>query len=97
MQIDFGNIGSSLGTRALGQELRLEIEKSLKSGGFIVFNFEGVQLISHSFADECFGKLLLSLDFNNIKSNSTFKNTNDLVKKTISFTLKERMSTLAEA
>lgn len=56
------------------------------------FDFEGVKVISHSFADECFGKLLLSRDLEHIKSLSTFLNANDLVKRTIAVSLKERLN-----
>jgi len=90
MKILFGDISNSLGTRVLGSEIRAKIEKSLAEGDFISFDFSGVDSISHSFADECFGKLLLSFELAHLKSGSTFLNTNDLVKKIILFTLNER-------
>ena len=92
MEINFGHINNSLGTRVLGQKLRLKIEESLKVGEVVTFNFEGVNMISHSFADECFGKLLLTWDIEDLKLMSTFKNTSSLVKKTVAFTLKERVA-----
>lgn len=94
MEIKFGHIGSSLGTRVLGQKLRLEIEESLRNGDFITFDFKGVNMVSHSFADECFGKLLLTLELTELKTKSTFTNTNELVKKAVAFTLKERAKQL---
>ncbi|MBU3822502.1 STAS-like domain-containing protein [Flavobacteriaceae bacterium XHP0103] len=97
MQINFGHINSSLGTRVLGKKLRLEIEESLRNDGFVIFNFEGVNTVSHSFADECFGKLLLSWNIEELKAKSTFQNTNALIKKTVAFTLKERASEMALA
>ena len=97
MVINFGHIGNSLGTRALGQKLREQIEENLHKGEFVSFDFSNVSSVSHSFADECFGKLLLSFDFQFLKANSTFLNTNDLVKRTITFTLKERANELVEA
>lgn len=90
MEIKFGDIGRSLGTRFLGQQLRVQIEDSFKNNQFVEFNFEGVDLISHSFADECFGKLLLNFDMNFLKVHSTFTGISPLVKKTIVFVLKER-------
>lgn len=97
MEINFGHIGNSLGTRVLGKEIRLEIEESLKNGEFVTFNFEGVKLISHSFADECFAKLIEVVELSELKKKSTFKNANDLVKKTIAFTIKERAQQLVTA
>ena len=97
MEIKFGHIGNSLGTRVLGKKLRLEIEQSLKSEEFVTFNFEGVKLISHSFADECFAKLIEVIELNDLKRKSTFINTNDIIKKTVAFTIKERAMQLASA
>lgn len=92
MEIQFKHIGNSLGTRVLGESIRTKIEDSIHNNMFVTFDFEGVDLISHSFADECFGKLLLTWDLNALKAKTTFKNTNDIIKKTIAFTLKERAS-----
>ncbi len=97
MEIHFGEINNSLGTRVLGQKLRTKIEQSLSNGDFVIFNFEGVNSVSHSFADECFGKLLISWNLEDLKSKSTFRNTNDLIKKTVAFTLKERASEMVLA
>ena len=94
MIIQLGNINKSLGTRSLGSRLRLEIEENLKKGEFVCFDFSDVDFISHSFADECFGKLLLSWDITELKKRTTFVNTNPLVKNTISFTFKERQQIL---
>ncbi|WP_283643285.1 STAS-like domain-containing protein [Croceibacter atlanticus] len=97
MEINFGHIGNSLGTRVLGKKIRLDIEKALLNEEFITFNFDGVKLISHSFADECFAKLIEIIDLEDLKKMSTFKNANGLVKKTIAFTIKDRLQELAIA
>jgi len=94
MNIQLKNINKSLGTRSLGRRLRLEIEENLKKGEFIFFDFSDVDFISHSFADECFGKLLLTWDISELKKRTTFINTNPLVKNIISFTFKERQQML---
>lgn len=91
MTINFKNIGTSLGTRFLGQKFRMGIEEALSKNEFVVFDFDGVDFISHSFADECFGKLLLEIKLSDLKQKTTFKNANELIKKTIAFTLKERL------
>ncbi len=94
MVIQFGNINNSLGTRSLGNKLRLEIEENLIKGEFISFDFSNVNVISHSFADECFGKLLLKWEIEELKRTTTFTNINPIIKKIISFTLKERQQQL---
>ena len=94
MIIQFGNINNSLGTRSLGSKLRLEIEENLKKGEFVSFDFSNVDVVSHSFADECFGKLLLKWEIEELKKTTTFTNVNPFVKKIISFTLKERQHKL---
>lgn len=91
MIIKLVNINNSLGTRSLGIGLRLEIEENLKKGEFVCFDFSDVDFVSHSFADECFGKLLLTWDISELKKLTTFINTNPLIKNTISFTFKERI------
>lgn len=91
MIIQFVHIGKSLGTRVKGQEIRQKIEKAFDQGNFVTFDLEGVESVSHSFADECFGKLLLNWSLSEIKENSTFIHANDLIKQTIAFTIKERL------
>lgn len=97
MNIQLGNINKSLGTRSLGSRLRMEIEETLKKGEFVCFDFSNVDFISHSFADECFGKLLLTWDIGELKKVTTFMNANPLVKSIISFTFKERQQMLLSA
>lgn len=90
MKISFGHIGSSLGTRVLGCDIREEVSIALFRQEFVCFDFKNVEIISHSFADECFGKLLLDFDIDFLRDHSTFLNTNEEISKAISFTLKER-------
>ena len=90
--IHFSHLGDSLGTRFLGKALRLTFENSIHEGENVVFDFSDVKTISHSFADECFGKLLLRWDLAELKSKTTFTNANEQVKKMIAFTWSERLS-----
>lgn len=94
MRISFNHIGSSLGTRVVGRKIREDINFKLSRGEFVCFDFEGVDTISHSFADECFGKLLLDFDIDFLRQHSTFINTNKIISTAISFTLKERANQL---
>lgn len=89
--IAFNSFSNNLGTRVLGQEIRVEIESILESNEFVVFDFRGVEFVSHSFSDECFGKLLLKLPFPELKAKSTFINASELVKKTIALAINDRL------
>ena len=91
MTIHFSNIGESIGTRVLGKQIRDEIEEALTKAIFVTFDFKDVNVISHSFADECFGKLLNKWTLQELKTKTTFKNANGFIKKTIAFTLNERI------
>ncbi len=92
MQLKFSDIGTSLGTRSLGRTIRLQIEDSLRANQRVVFDFKGVDLVSHAFADECFAKLVLTWDLEKVKSLTTFKNTNEPIKNVIFFSFKERIN-----
>lgn len=51
--------GENLGTRALGERVRGRILEALRtSTGRVVLDFEGVRVMTQSFADETFRKLL---------------------------------------
>uniref|UniRef100_UPI00406C1782 STAS-like domain-containing protein n=1 Tax=Mucilaginibacter sp. CSA2-8R TaxID=3141542 RepID=UPI00406C1782 len=89
--IHFKTLSSNLSTRNLGTKIRSEIVSNIESGNFLIFDFAGINVISNSFADECFGKLLLNFDLDKIKSLSTFKNIDDNSKRIISFAFKQRL------
>jgi hypothetical protein len=91
MTIHFSTIGTHLGTRVLGESIRRQIENALTENQFVTFDFSGVEFVSHSFADECFGKLLLDMKIEELKKRTTFKDANTLVKRTIAFAIKERL------
>ena len=92
MIIELRESGSSLGTRLFGAKLRSKIEQSIKDGNKITLNFEGVDVVSNSFADECFGKLLFSFELSVIKKNIVIRNANDFIKHVIKIALSERLS-----
>ncbi|WP_194775023.1 STAS-like domain-containing protein [Pararhodonellum marinum] len=97
MTINFSHIGTHLGTRVLGESIRKDIEIALEQNQLVTFDFSGIDFISHSFADECFAKLLISMKIEELKKKTTFKDANKLVKRTIAFALKERMLQLETA
>jgi len=64
MILQLGNIGSHLGARVHGAEVRASIIEALKTGEEkIVFDLSNVKSISNSFADECFAKLVMFFSF----------------------------------
>lgn len=92
MHLKFREIGTSLGTRSLGRTIRSKIESSINSNQRVTFDFKDVNLVSHAFADECFGKLLLNSNIEKVKSLTTFKNTNEPVKQMILFAFSQRLT-----
>lgn len=97
MEIRFVNTASVLSTRNLGEKFRTDIERQFRAENFVTFDFEGVETISNSFADECFAKLLFEFSLATIKSHSTFKNTNKFVEQIISLSIKQRLKQLESA
>lgn len=81
--IHFGEIGSSLGTRDLGAEIRMSIVDQVNNQDRIFLDFKGVDVVTNSFADECFRKLRESLSTEIFREKITFLNTNDFVQRVI--------------
>lgn len=92
MIIRFAAYGESLGTRFLGKKIREDIVNNLDHEEKIVFDLSGVELLSNSFADECFGKLVADFGLDYIKSKTTFININPLVSKVIKKAIIDRMN-----
>ncbi len=54
--------GEFLGTRALGERVRIRVLETIRAvSGRVVLDFEGVDGMTQSFADEAFRKLLLEI------------------------------------
>lgn len=95
MTIRFISFGTHLGTRVLGEEVRNLICESLTKKQKVCFDFQGVESISNSFADESFAKLLQTFEFNYIKKQTHFINTNEFVSSIISVAFKNRLKRLS--
>lgn len=93
MIIRFADIGSSFGTRSLGNRIREDVLVSLNSNieTRIVFDFEDVEVISNSFADECFGKLIDKIGLEKTRNRTTFRNANDIVTMVIKKAISDRL------
>lgn len=91
MVLQFSKYGKSLGSRVLGSEIRSKVEESLRSKKQVTFDFKGVGVVSNSFADECFAKILLKFNINEIQKNTKFINVNEFVGAVISSALQQRL------
>lgn len=91
----FKMIGENLGTRTLGSQVRQQLLPLIKNNDKVVLDFSGVNIVSNSFADESIGKLLLSMSFEELKRHTTFKGTNEFVRKNIAIALKRRKDMIA--
>jgi anti-sigma regulatory factor (Ser/Thr protein kinase) len=86
---------SSVGSRVAGTPVRTKLLNLVKVTGAhqIVVDFDGINLISSSFADEVFGKLFISLGALEFSSKFQFKNIDPLVRKLIDKAIMQRVST----
>jgi len=81
--IVFGEISSSLGTRDLGAKLRRDIIDKMSTSEKVFLDFSGVDVVTNSFADECFRKLREIVKDEIFKQKTAFINTNDFVQRVI--------------
>ena len=66
----FREFGENLGTRQLGQQVRERLMPLLEGDERVVLDFTGVDVVSNSFADECFASQVLNLfDTLNLRQN----------------------------
>lgn len=77
MRMMMHQFGMSLGTRDTGRLAKSKIIEILdNTEEKIIFDFSHVSVVSNSFADEVFGKLILEYDFDEFKARTTFANIN---------------------
>lgn len=91
MHILFSHKGKHLSTRIDGAFFRREIEQAVERGEKVQLDFDGVEVVSNSFADECFAKLVFSFDLPHIKQHTTFINASPFIKAVIANSFKERL------
>lgn len=90
----FRDIGENLGTRQLGEIVRNTLLNKIQENDLVVLDFEGVNVVSNSFADECLAKLLLTMQFEELKAKTTFKDVNNFAKKNIAIAFKRRLASM---
>ena len=81
--IQFREISTSLGTRDLGAKIRVNIIEKINSNDKVYLDFEGVDVVTNSFANECFSKLKEAVTLDVFKTKIAFLNTNDFVQRVI--------------
>ena len=87
----FNEIGVNLGTRMLGAEVQKQLLPLIQGDEKVILDFEGVDVVSNSFADECLAKLLLIMPLEELKRRTTFRGLNDFARKNIALAFKRRM------
>lgn len=90
----FVTIGENLGTRLLGEKARNMLLPLIQGDEQVVLDFEGVDVVSNSFADECLAKLLLVMPLDELKKRTTFRGLNDFARKNIAVAFKRRLLTM---
>ena len=93
----FRDFGEYLGTRQLGEKVREQLWPLVQGDEKVRLDFDGVDVVSNSFADECIAKLLLLMPLDELKQHTTFSGLNDFARKNIALPLKRRMEALAVA
>lgn len=89
--IKFAELGQALGLRRQAVLVRSTIKECLNKSEFVIFDFEGVDTVSNSFADECFGKLVEEVNMDALRKGTTFKNTNVQINFVIQVAFKQRL------
>lgn len=87
----FSDFGENLGARILGERVRKQLVPLLNEYDKVTLDFEGVDVVSNSFADECLAKLLLTMPLDELKRKTTFVSVNDFALKNIAVALARRL------
>lgn len=74
MVIKMKEFGRSLVTRASGRSVYEEISPVVMSATErVVFDFDGVDTITNSFADEVFGRMVFDMGMDELRARTTFR------------------------
>jgi hypothetical protein len=90
--IKLNGYGKFLGTRELGTQIRNAIVPKLSHGTTVVIDFNNIEGITNSFADECFGKLIIETGTAPFKEHVKFTNLDPTEKSILNFALMNRTS-----
>ncbi|PAF27416.1 hypothetical protein CHH61_03600 [Shouchella clausii] len=67
LEIKLSDLGRSLMSRDIGEKAREQLLGVMEETRKITISFEGVFMISNSFADECLGKLIKTIGLQRFK------------------------------
>lgn len=81
--IVFSEYGTDFGTRDMGAKIRMEFRPLLDQGIRVAFDFSGVNVVSNSFSDECFAKLLNEIPLERLRQVTTFRNLTPMAERSI--------------
>jgi hypothetical protein len=94
--LKFISFGENLGTRIQGEVARYNLILAIKSYDCVILDFEGVNVVSNSFADECIAKLIPMIGFDILKQKTTFRNINDFARKSVAVAIRRRLIAIAD-
>ena len=83
--------GSALGLRELAKQLGENIRKSISENQNIILDFDKVESISSSFADELVAKIMVEVGQEKFINHVKIKNTNDFIKTMINTSIAARL------
>lgn len=86
----FSQYGSDFGTREMGAKIRQLLLPMLTGSNCISLDFNEVNVVSNSFADECIAKLLLEMPLEELQSHTSFVNLNPTAERSILVALQRR-------
>lgn len=89
-EMKLSGFGTYLGTRELGKKIKTEIIGKMGFGHAVLVDFEKVEGITNSFADECFGKLIVEIGVKSFTDMITFTNLDPTEKSIINYVLHNR-------
>ena len=91
----FNEYGTYLGTRDMGQKIRLKLLPIINGNEKVIFDFAGVNIVTNAFADECIAKLLLEMPLAELKRRTTFRGLNPLAERSVLVALQRRYKVLS--
>ncbi len=91
MDIELKKTGQIIGLRETGNRFRQILEKALNDNEDVIIDFDGVDSISSSFADEFIAKAYIKLGKEKFLTHVKIKNANEFIKIIINSSLSERL------
>ncbi len=91
MELKLKETGEILGLRETGNRLRKLVESAIKQEEPVLIDFEGVESVSSSFADELIAKMYVEIGQEKFISLIKVKDANSFVKTIINSCIKDRL------